>query len=108
MGGPVTTSQAQTAVSTSAFVVAAVFAYRKLVEPASSKPAAPTSHFILGFGFAFIALSLIAQGAPELGAMMAILVATGDALANGKPLLDDVTGALKRTSATTSSTQKGG
>jgi len=88
--------QAQSAVSLSAFVVASIFAYRKMTETTTGH-APNTSHFIIGFGFVYIVLALIAQGAPELGGMLAILVATGDVLANGQPLIKDLNAALKRT-----------
>lgn len=90
-----TVDQAQNAVSLSAFTVASVFAYRKLVEPATQSKTTPAvGHFVIGFGFTYIVLSLLAQAAPEIGGMFAILVATGDVLANGNGLLKDLTGAL--------------
>lgn len=93
------TDQAQSAVSLSAFVVAIVFGYRKLVEQGiqGGSGVPTTGHFVIGFGFTYVLLSLVAQGAPTLGGMMAILVATGDVLANGKPLLTDINQALKAT-----------
>lgn len=93
------TDQAQSAVSLSAFVVAVVFGYRKLVEQGvqGGSGVPTTGHFVIGFGFTYVLLSLLAQGAPALGGMLAVLVATGDLLANGKPLVDDVTKALKAT-----------
>ena len=96
-------SEAQTAVVLSMFWVAAVFGYRKLTEPVTGTSPAPssTAHFMIGFGFTAIILSLMAQAAPALGGMMAVLVATGDTLANGKPLFADVTKALKATSTAT-------
>lgn len=94
------TNQAQSAVTLSAFVVGGVYLYRKMTETSSGKGTVPpVAHFVIGFGFVFIALSLVAQGAPELGGMFAVLVATGDLLANGTSLVDDLTGALKTTSA---------
>ena len=102
-------SSAQSAVSVSAMVVAAIFAYRKLTETTSSTPAPSVGHFVLGFGFTYIVLSILAEGAPELGGMFAILVATGDLLANGKPLIADFNAGLKRTQTpTTLTAAKGG
>ena len=95
-----TSEQAQDAVSLSAFVVASIFAYRKLTSSTSSS-APNTSHFVIGFGFTFIILSLLAQAAPELGGMLAVLVATGDMLANGNALLGDVQTSLKQTATAT-------
>jgi hypothetical protein len=48
-----------------------------------------------------VTLSILAQGAPELGGMLAVLVATGDLLANGKPLVADLNTGLKTTRTTT-------
>jgi ABC-type uncharacterized transport system permease subunit len=99
----VNVEQAQSAVSLSAFIVAGVFGYRKLVEAGGATQGVPsTGHFVVGFGFVYVLLSLMAQGAPTFGGMMAILVAVGDLLANGKPLVDDVTKALKATQTATS------
>lgn len=95
---------AQTAVVLSMFWVALVFGYRKVTEgTVSSAPA--TAHFVIGFGFASIVLSLMAQAAPSLGGMMAILVATGDTLANGKQIFSDVSGALQSTGGTAAAAQ---
>ena len=96
------TEQAQSAVTLSAFLVAAVFAYRKLIEKTASSSTVPaTGHFVIGFGFTYVLLSLFAQGAPTFGGMMAILVATGDLLVNGQPLAADITAALKATQSAT-------
>jgi hypothetical protein len=97
--------QAQSAVTLSAFVVAAVFAYRKLTEPATGGKRVPaTSHFVVGFGFTFIMLSLVAQAAPQLGGMGAVLVATGDLLSNGQALVKDLQDALDAQAASASGT----
>jgi hypothetical protein len=94
--------QAQSAVTLSAFVVAGVYGYRKLIEPTTGQgTVSPTSHFVIGWGFVYITLSLIAQGAPELGGMLAILVMVGDLLAQGTSLTKDLTGALKATKTAT-------
>lgn len=92
--------QAQSAVALSAFVVAAIFAYRKLIETTTSPSVGEvpqTGHFVLGFGFTYITLSLLAQAAPALGGMFAVLVAVGDLLANGQPLIADLQHGLQRT-----------
>jgi hypothetical protein len=89
-----TTDQAQSAVTLSAFTVAGVFAYRKLVEPKPKGTSPPTSHFVVGFGVVFVSLAVIAQAAPELGGMFAVLVAVGDLLANGQAIAKDITNAL--------------
>lgn len=99
------TDQAQSAVALSAFVIAGIFAYRKLTEQAlpnnAKNPVPQTAHFVIGFGFTFIFLSLMAQAAPTFGGMMAILVATGDFLVNGQAILSDVTTGLKQTQTAT-------
>ncbi|HET7047874.1 MAG TPA: hypothetical protein VFI54_06340 [Solirubrobacteraceae bacterium] len=90
--------QAQTAVSVSAFVVAAIWAYRKLTEGPTGASSVPNAgHFIVGYGFTFVSLALMAQAAPAFGGMFAILVATGDTLANGQALVSDLAAALNRT-----------
>ncbi len=95
--------QAQSAVSISAFLVAAVYGYRKLTESATgSTTVAPVGHFLVGFGFAYISLSVVAQFAPELGGMFAVLVATADILANGQALTGDITRVLQTTKTATS------
>jgi hypothetical protein len=86
--------QAQTAVSVSAVLVAGMYAYRKLTE---SKPSSSTGHFVIGYGFTFLTLSVLAQAAPALGGMFAVLVATGDVLVNGQALFKDLNGALAAT-----------
>jgi hypothetical protein len=92
-----TSDQAQSAVSGAAVMVAGVYAYRRLVEPATKTPPAPIAHFVIGFGVTFIVLALLAQSAPALGGMMAILIAVGDLLVNGTTLTRDLTGALNAT-----------
>ena len=96
------TDQAESAVSLSAFLVAAIFGYRKLVEAAQSPTAGvaavpSTGHFVIGFGFTFVLLSILAQAAPAFGGMMAVLVGTGDLLVNGQPIANDISSSLKST-----------
>lgn len=93
---------AHTAVAVSAVWVALLFAYRKLNPAQASAKAVPqTAHFVIGFGFTYIVLSILAEAAPELGGLMAVLVATGDTMVNGQAIFGDVTGALKATSTAT-------
>jgi Na+/phosphate symporter len=96
-----TSEQAQSAVTLSAFLVAAIFAYRKLTEAPNVSIVPQTGHFVIGFGFTFVTLSLLAQAAPQLGGMMAVLVATGDLLANGLPLIKDLQSGLNHTATAT-------
>jgi hypothetical protein len=103
---------AQEAVSTSAFIVAGVYFYRKFTENGSTNQASqlnsktavkqlagvggvpPMSHFLVGWGAAFIVLSLLAQVAPTFGGSLAILLATADLLTNGIQITRDITTAL--------------
>lgn len=109
-----TVEEAQGAVTLSALVVAGVYGYRRLAEgntnqasTLTSKTAAKqlaglggtpaASHFVVGFGVVYILLSIVAQAAPTLGGLMAILIAVGDLLTNGVQVTKDITGALNRT-----------
>jgi hypothetical protein len=87
-------TDAQTAVSISAMVVAGAYVYRKLSEPTSSTP---TAHFVIGFAFTFVTLAVLAEAAPAVGGPLAVLVAAGDVLTNGTALFKDLTGALAAT-----------
>jgi hypothetical protein len=95
-----TEEQAQNAVTLSALVVGGVFAYRKLVGPSTGN-SPQTAHFVVGFGFVFIVLAILAQAAPPLGGSLAILVATGDLLANGQGLVTDLQKSLNATARAT-------
>jgi hypothetical protein len=103
---------AQTAVSISAFLVAGIYVYRRLnAEVGSSKPPPSAAHFLIGFGFTYITLAILAAGAPALGGMFAILVGTGDALVNGQAILADVQtglGAAKTATSPATTTNAGG
>lgn len=99
-------SQAQTAVSISALIVAGTYGYRRLVEPQKGT-APPTAHFVIGFGFTYIVLAVIAEAAPPVGGMFAILIAVGDFLANGASLLSDLTGTLAGKTTPTKATATG-
>jgi hypothetical protein len=97
---------AEGTVLVASLVVAAVWAYRKLIEGSSvasktNEPAlrkvigleakpANTAQFAVAFGFTFFTLSIGAMAAPELASAMAILIATGDVLANGASVFTDI------------------
>lgn len=93
---------AERAVTTSALVVFGVYFYRLLTEGHSTSGGggilqlggvgAPPNigRFITGWGFAFLVIGVITEAAPPFGASLAILVATGDVLANAGQVADDV------------------
>jgi hypothetical protein len=62
----------------------------------SAHPAHP-AQFIVGFGFVFFTLSVIAIPAPEFAKMFAVLIAVGTTLANGASLFTDVNTAVGAT-----------
>jgi hypothetical protein len=103
-----TRESAKTAVNTSAFIVATIWAYRKLTEGNTS----PTGHFLTGFFFVYISLAILADSAPPVGGMLAWLVAAGDLLTNGQGLVTDLNKGLQTEATaaapTTPSTGKGG
>lgn len=97
--------------TTSAVIVGIVYAYRRLVEPAgqtaphvATKNAVkqlagqggppPLEHFIVGYGFAFLVMSLLAQADPDLGGSFAVLVAVATVLAQGQQIAADVNSQL--------------
>jgi hypothetical protein len=55
----------------------------------TAHPAKP-AEFIVGFGFVFFSLSVIALPAPELAKMFAVLIAVGTTLGNGATLFKDI------------------
>lgn len=98
---------AEGAVLVSSLVVAALYAYRKLIEPATvaketqepvlrkiigaePRPAS-IEQFAVSFGFVFFSLSIAAMAAPELASAFAILVAVGYTLSNGASVFQDIT-----------------
>lgn len=104
-------SSAESTVTTSALIVGVVYAYRYFTEgPSSDAPSLahptaakqlagagglpPLSHFIIGYGFAFMIISVIAQAEPDIGGPLAALVALGTVLAQGQALFGDVGNAL--------------
>lgn len=100
---------AERAVTVSALVVFGVYFYRLATEGHSSNGGgllqlggvgapANVGRFITGWGFAFLMLSVITEAAPQLGGSLAILVATGDVLANAGQVAADVN---HKTGATT-------
>jgi len=96
-----TRAGAERAVTISALVVFGVYFYRLLSEGHSNTNGgllqlggigAPPNlgRFITGWGTAFLLLAIITEASPPLGGSLAILVATGDVLANGTQVAADV------------------
>ncbi|HUE26306.1 MAG TPA: hypothetical protein VMP89_05995 [Solirubrobacteraceae bacterium] len=101
---------AHTAILTSALVVGATYAIRKLIEPAASTPYKPaetlTDHalsvvgaepspaavgqFATGFGFTFVTLAVVGTFAPSLAGSMAALIAVSNTLINGGAIFTDI------------------
>lgn len=98
----------------SALTVAAIYAYRRLVEPASpgslknvvgSGNPVPLGQFATAWGVTFFVISLLATASPGLGGSFAILVMTGDLLANTGPVTKDINGHLTGLAKTTQTAQ---
>lgn len=101
-----TNEGAERAIATSALIVAGIYIFRKLVEPANVAttvksgnkgaqlvglgPVPPIGTFITGWGVTFIVISIMASMAPGLGGAFAILVAATDVLGNGAALASDI------------------
>lgn len=97
---------AERAVVISALIVFGVYFYRHITEgttnPSSTTPSGGVSQliglgtpanigkFVTAWGLVFFMLSLAAEAAPGLGGSFAILVATGDLLANTQTLVKDI------------------
>lgn len=92
-------ADAQRAITVSAVVVAGVYAYRRLTETAQSGSLkniiglgnpVPLGQWMTAWGFTFLVIALMGEADPGLGGSFAILVATGDLLANTASLTTDV------------------
>jgi len=59
-------------------------------------PVAPVSRFVVGWGFIYVTLALIAEGAPDLGGSLALLVAGGAILGNGARVSADISAQLRQ------------
>jgi hypothetical protein len=93
-------STAERWVVISALVVIAVYTYRRITEPAQPGGIAnivglgtpvPLGQFATAWGFVYFMIALVTEAAPGLGGSFAILVATGDVLANAPAILPDIT-----------------
>src|SRR3954469_1899482 len=98
-------TQAESAVTASALVVGGLYVFRRLSETDVTVTAGkglrikqlagigtppPTGPFVVGWGFTFLVIALLAQASPTLGGSFALLVATGAVLANGTNVSKDV------------------
>jgi hypothetical protein len=101
-----TTARAQQWVLASAIVVAVVYVFRSLVEPAmttapakgskvsailgAGSPPPALGTWAISYGAGFIFLAVISLAAPELAATLALMTATGSLLANGQSVASDL------------------
>lgn len=90
---------AQRAITVSAVIVGGVYAYRRLTETAQKGNLSnivglgnpvPLGQFMTAWGFTFLICALMAEADPGLGGSFAILIATGDLLANTASVVKDV------------------
>jgi hypothetical protein len=114
----VTQAQGETAVTTSALILAGLYGYRRTTETITKAPLpgrgqhvgaplkaglkplvesplgvgelAPLGQWATGMGLTFIALSIAASVNPTFGGSFAILVAVGGVLGNGRAVLKDL------------------
>lgn len=104
--------QAKDAINGAAIVIAAIYFYRKLLEPTTPTvasrqkqpttipaaaaqivgvgPLASTGRFFVGFGFTFLSLSLLEGASPTLAGNFALLIALGSILGNGIQVTEDI------------------
>lgn len=102
-------SQAQSAITSSAVVVAALYGFRKLLEPEQPEPDAkagpedligfgpmpPFGVFVVGWGFSFMTLAVLATWQPDLAGYFAVLIMLGALMGNGVPVSAHVTEKLR-------------
>ena len=85
----------------SALIVAGVYAYRRVTEVVAEPPIKlaniagqgsppPLGTFVTAWGVTFLGVSVLASANAQLGGAFAILIATGDLLANTPALVADV------------------
>lgn len=110
-----TRAGASGAVVSSAIVVAGMYAYRKLAEPAISAgvalgqrrpasaindvlgagaPPVAVAKFAVGFSFAYMTLALLVLVTPNLAGAMAILLMLAATLAQGQAVFTDLAAAV--------------
>lgn len=96
-------------VTTSAVIVAAVYAYRRFTEPAAGPTnlkklagvgqPAPLGAFATAWGFMFLVLAIVTEISPPLGGSFSILIATGDLLTNTPAITTDIGTKIRKTTA---------
>jgi hypothetical protein len=87
-------------VTISAVIVAGIYAYRRLTEPAGApltlKSAAgvgqlpPLGAWATAWGFTYLVLAILTEASPGIGGSFAILIATADFLTNSSSVFADV------------------
>lgn len=121
--------KAETAIVTSAVIVAGTYAYRKMTEHVTGQKSAPVTRgpkhvaegiigtgellpvgtWVTGFGVTYIVISILAAMSPSVGGMSAILVAVGCELGNVQALTKDLHNAThKQATETPSESTKAG
>lgn len=93
-------------VTIAAAIVAGVYFYRRVTEPAAGPTTAkklvgigqpvPLGSFVTAWGFMFLVLSIVAEASPGLGGSFSALIATSDLLTNMPAITADIG---KRTTA---------
>lgn len=104
-------------VTIAAAIVAGVYFYRRVTEPAAGPTTAkklvgigqpvPLGSFVTAWGFMFLVLSIVAEASPGLGGSFSALIATSDLLTNMPAITADVgkrTGAAKPAATATATT----
>lgn len=102
-----TTGRAERWILAAALITAVTYAFRRLVEPSLSSaperggqgsrmagagsPPPALAQWAIAYSAGFLMLSVIALGAPELAASLAMLALAGNLLANGTSLVADLT-----------------
>lgn len=102
-----TTARAQRWIIVTAVLTAVIYTFRRLVEPttpsstgstrpslarlAGSGPPAPLEQWAVSYTVAFLGLAILALGAPELAASLALMMLAGNLLTNGVTITADIT-----------------
>lgn len=108
-------TRAQQWILVAAILTGVIYGFRRVVEPASGS-SSPSSgklarlagagappdleHWAVSYGAAFLMLSVLSLGAPELAASIAAMAVAGNLLANGTTIAADLAG-LEGTPLTT-------